>query len=323
MHMSGRHQRRRQIHLLGTHGDMSKPAALHLLQRFVFPGTSAWTHFLRYVLLALGLGFMLAGIVFFFAYNWADLHRFAKLGITGGLLLISVMISLSGSLLLRVRRWFLLAATILTGTMLGVYGQIYQTGADTFDFFLTWTAFSLCWAVAARFPLLWLGYISLLNITLLTWLSQRRPELQTLTALFLPGILNGIAIWISLRWPARFSNTTIPNWYLQILGMAAAGFHSLSALNGIYNGGDAWSPLIYSLIAIQSVIFIYYGLKRRSIFWLAVVGLAVIIVIAGALLKISGDAIMLLAVSLFVAAAVAGLVAGMALLQKKWENGTR
>ena len=40
---------------------------------------------------------MLAGIVFFFAYNWADLHRFAKLGITGGLLLISVMISLSGS----------------------------------------------------------------------------------------------------------------------------------------------------------------------------------------------------------------------------------
>jgi uncharacterized membrane protein len=323
MHMSGRHQRRQQIHLLGTHGDMSKPAALHLLQRFVYPGTTAWMHFLRYVLLAMGLGFLLAGIVFFFAYNWADMHRYAKLGIVAGLLLMSVLISLSGQLLLRVRRWFLLAATILTGTLISVYGQIYQTGADTFDFFLAWTTFSLCWAVAARFPLLWLGYISLLNITLLTWLGQRRPELQTITALYLPGILNGIAVWISLKWPSRISNTAVPTWYLQTLGMAAVGFHTLAALNGIYNGGDAWSPLIYTLIAIQSVIFIFYGLKRRSIFWPALVGLALIIVIAGTLLHLSDGASMLLAVSLIVAAGVAGLVAGIALLQKNWENGTR
>ena len=323
MHMSGRHQRRQQIHLLGTHGDMSKPAALHLLQRFVYPGTTAWMHFLRYVLLAMGLGFLLTGIVFFFAYNWADLHRYAKLGIVGGLLLLSVLISLSWQLLLRVRRWFLLAATVLTGTLIGVYGQIYQTGADTFDFFLAWSVFSLCWAVSARFPLLWLGYISLLNITLLTWLSQRRPELQTLTALFLPGILNGIAIWISLKWPSRISNTTVPAWYLQILGMAAVGFHTLAVLNGIFNGGDAWSSLFYTVIAIQSVIFIFHGLTRRSIFWPALVGLALIIVIAGALLHLSTGASMLLAVSLIVAAGVAGLIAGMALLQKKWENGTR
>lgn len=323
MHMSGRHQRRQQIHLLGTHGDMSKPAALHLLQRFVYPGTTAWMHFLRYVLLAMGLGFLLTGIVFFFAYNWADLHRYAKLGIVGGLLLLSVLISLSRQLLLRVRRWFLLAATVLTGTLISVYGQIYQTGADTFDFFLAWSVFSLCWAVAARFPLLWLGYISLLNITLLTWLSQRWPELQTLTALFLPGILNGIAIWISLKWPSRISNTTVPAWYLQILGMAAVGFHTLAVLNGIFNGGDAWSSLFYTVIAIQSVIFIFHGLKRRSIFWPALVGLALIIVIAGALLHLSTGASMLLAVSLIVAAGVAGLIAGMALLQKKWENGTR
>jgi uncharacterized membrane protein len=142
MHMSGRHQRRRQIHLLGTHGDMSKQAALHLLQRFVYPGTKAWTHFMKYVLLAMGLGLILSGIVFFFAYNWDDLHRFAKLATAGILLLIAAIVSLSSSLL-RIRRWFLLAATILTGTLLGVYGQIYQTGADVFDFFLAWTVFSI------------------------------------------------------------------------------------------------------------------------------------------------------------------------------------
>jgi uncharacterized membrane protein len=322
MHMSGRHQRRRQIHLLGTHGDMSKQAALHLLQRFVYPGTKAWTHFMKYVLLAMGLGLILSGIVFFFAYNWDDLHRFAKLATAGILLLIAAIVSLSSSLL-RIRRWFLLAATILTGTLLGVYGQIYQTGADVFDFFLAWTVFSIGWAIAARFPLLWLMFVSLLNITLLTWLAQRQPVLNTMTALFLSGTLNGLALWISLKWPARISNTTIPEWYLQTLGLLMVSFHTLSTLAGIYNGGDTWSYFIAGLIPVQCTLLLLFGLKRRSIFWLSLLGLALIIVIAGALLKISNHESMFLIVSLMVAGCVAGLIAGIALLQKRWENGAR
>lgn len=320
--MSGRHQRRRQIHLLGTHGDMSRPAALHLLQRFVYPGAIAWMHFMKYVLLAMGLGFMIFGIVFFFAYNWADLHRFAKLGTVATLLVISTMVSLSASLL-RIRRWFLLAATILTGALLAVYGQIYQTGADTFDFFLAWSVFSIGWAVSARFPLLWLVFVSLLNITLLSWSAQRQPELKTMTAMFLSGSLNGLALWISLRFPARISNTTIPEWYLQALSLLMVGFHTLSTLAGIYNGGDPWSYFIAVMIPLQCTMLLLFGLKRKSIFWLSILGLALIIVIAGALLKLSNHESMFLIVSLIVAGSVAGLIAGIALLQKRWENGTR
>ena len=322
MHMSGRHQRRRQIHLLGTHGDMSKPAALHLLQRFVYPGAIAWTHFMKYVLLAMGLAFMIAGIFFFFAYNWEDLHRFVKLGTVGTLLVISTIVSMSSSLL-RIRRWFLLASTILTGTLFAVYGQIYQTGADAFDFFLAWTVFSIGWAIAARFPFLWLLFVSLLNVTLLTWLAQRQPELNTMTAFFLSGTLNGLALWISLKWPARISNTTIPEWYLQVLGLLMVGFHTLSTIAGIYNGGDTWSYFIAGLIPLQCTLLLFFGLKRKSIFWLSILGLALIIVIAGALLKVSNHESMYLIVSLIVAGSAAGLIAGIALLQKRWENGTR
>jgi uncharacterized membrane protein len=308
--------------MLGTHGDMSRPAALHLLKRFVYPGTTAWTHFLKYLLLAMGLGFLLAGIIFFFAYNWADLHRFAKLGTIGALLIISVLVSLSGSLL-RVRRWFLLAATVLTGTFLGVFGQIYQTGADSVDFFLAWTCFSLGWALAARFPLLWLLFVALINITIISWLNLRYPGLQTLTSMFIPGSINTICIWISQKWPARISNTNIPTWYLQVLGLGAVGFHTLAILNGIYNGGDAWSPLIYALIALQWILLFRFGIGQKSIFWPALMGLSVIIVISGAMLKISDDSSMFLAVSLTIAVSIAALVSGIALLQKKWENGTR
>jgi uncharacterized membrane protein len=279
-------------------------------------------HFMKYVLLAMGLGFMMVGIVFFFAYNWADLHRFIKLGTVATLLVISIMVSLSSSLL-RIRRWFLLAATILTGALLAVYGQIYQTGADTFDFFLAWSVFSIGWAVSARFPLLWLVFVSLLNISLLTWLAQRQPELNTMTALFLSGTLNGLNLWISLRWPGRISNTTIPEWYLQALGLFMVGFHTLSTLAGIYNGADTWSYFIAVLIPLQCSLLLLFGLKRKSIFWLSILGLALIIVIAGALLKISNHESMFLIVSLIVAGSVAGLIAGIALLQKRWENGTR
>ena len=40
-----------------------------------------WRHWGRRVLLALAVGQILAGIVFFFAFNWADLPPFAKLGV--------------------------------------------------------------------------------------------------------------------------------------------------------------------------------------------------------------------------------------------------
>jgi hypothetical protein len=42
------------------------------------PGLEAWRKFLDYTLLALGVAFALSGVIFFFAFNWAEMHRFLK-----------------------------------------------------------------------------------------------------------------------------------------------------------------------------------------------------------------------------------------------------
>ena len=45
------------------------------------PNREKWERFLNVLLLILGAGFTVSGIFFFFACNWACMHRFFKLGL--------------------------------------------------------------------------------------------------------------------------------------------------------------------------------------------------------------------------------------------------
>ena len=88
-----------------------------------------------YFLLAVGVGFTVAGIIFFFAYNWEELPKFAKLGIVEVLLVASVLLATFTHWNKLVKQILLTEATFLIGTLFAVFGQIYQTGADAYDLF--------------------------------------------------------------------------------------------------------------------------------------------------------------------------------------------
>ena len=94
-------------------------------------------------LLALGVGQFLAGVVFFFAYNWNDLSDIAKFAVIE----TALAIALGGALLIGLDRVFgqmlLIAASVLTGVLLAVIGQVYQTGADVFELFAAWAVLIL------------------------------------------------------------------------------------------------------------------------------------------------------------------------------------
>src|SRR5436190_1504561 len=55
------------------------------------PPEGPWRRFLATVFLWLGLLQVLAGVIFFFAYNWARLHRFAKLGMLLGAVIAAAL----------------------------------------------------------------------------------------------------------------------------------------------------------------------------------------------------------------------------------------
>ena len=58
---------------------MEKPDSSLLFRQPMYADKRQWKQFLSIFLLAAGVGFTVAGIIFFFAYNWEDLPKFAKL----------------------------------------------------------------------------------------------------------------------------------------------------------------------------------------------------------------------------------------------------
>ena len=125
---------------------MEKTDSSPLSRQALYADKKQWNQFLSIFLLAVGVGFTVAGIIFFFAYNWEELPKFAKLGIVEVLLVASVLLATFTHWNKLVKQILLTGATFLIGTLLAVFGQIYQTGADAYDLFLGWTLFTILWA---------------------------------------------------------------------------------------------------------------------------------------------------------------------------------
>ena len=156
-----------------------------------------WARWGRRALLALGAGQFLAGVVFFFAYNWNDLSDIAKFAVVEAALVIAV----AGALLVGLDRAFgqvlLIAASVLTGVLLAVVGQVYQTGADAFELFVAWTLFILPWTIISRSAVHWLLWL----VVAVTALALYGIQVLTVTLDIARGdvwILVGIAIALAL-----------------------------------------------------------------------------------------------------------------------------
>lgn len=188
--------------------------ALHL--SMASPSRPEWRRFLSTTLMALGTLLVLAGVIYFFAYNWADLHRFAKLGL--------IAAAIAGGAVGAWRlgeglagQFCLLASAVLVGALLAVYGQAYQTGADPYELFVGWAVLILPWVALSRFAPLWLFLLVLMNTGVVLFWAQVLDGGED-TAAWLAvalGLLNGFAwatyehfanlrvTWLQGRWVAR------------------------------------------------------------------------------------------------------------------------
>lgn len=157
----------------------------------VRPDGSRWRALIAGLLLWFGaLGFV-CGVIFFFAYNWQSLGRFAKFALLEAAILLavaafmwlyyraacqpsiasntpSVTVSRSQSTPFgtTVANAVLLAACVLVGGLLALVGQTYQTGADPWQLFALWALMILPFAWVAGFDGLWLLLVGLLNLSI-------------------------------------------------------------------------------------------------------------------------------------------------------------
>lgn len=132
----------------------------------VLPSREGWRHFLDRLLLWMGMLFIASGLIFFLAYNWKDLGRYAKFSLAEALVVAALLLIWYRGLERPEGKAALFGASLFTGALLALIGQTYQTGADTFELFGTWAALILPWVLAGRLAALWLLWLTLVNVAI-------------------------------------------------------------------------------------------------------------------------------------------------------------
>src|SRR5881397_318814 len=150
----------RDVNALRSHGLI--PAARYFAAASAVRDDRAWARWAGRAILAIGAGHLLAGIVSFFAYNWADLPTPAKFATVE----VALVIALAGAWYAGIERAvgqaLLIAASILVGVLLAVIGQVYNTDADAYTLFVAWTVLILPWTVASRSAAHWAVWLVVL-----------------------------------------------------------------------------------------------------------------------------------------------------------------
>lgn len=143
-----------------------KDAQAALATAGALPAARGWRVFLDRLLLWSGAVALAASVIFFVAHNWSDLGKLVKFGLVALLVALAVIgywrlgaDRLSG-------KAALLVAAILLGALLALFGQTYQTGADTWQLFATWAALILPWVLMGRFAGLWILFIAIVDVAI-------------------------------------------------------------------------------------------------------------------------------------------------------------
>ncbi|MBW6390631.1 DUF2157 domain-containing protein [Billgrantia antri] len=189
----------------------------------LYPSGRAWGVFLDRLLLWLGTLALACGLLFLIAYNWTAMGRWLRFGLVQVALVVAIGIYWwavgRGEKDNWVARAALMAASLLLGVLLALFGQVYQTGADPWQLFFFWAVLMLPWTLVARFDALWVLWLGLLNLSLAlyfrTWGGAfGLPFASDTAALWGLFALNTVALalwelgarrwrWLSAGWATR------------------------------------------------------------------------------------------------------------------------
>lgn len=310
---------RDDIYTVTKSSNIDKTTLQTALKEKVYADKSNWSKFLKLLFLSLGAGFTVSGVIFFMAYNWQDLNKFIKLGLLELLIIIGVLFVLLSHSTILVKNITLTAVSLLVGALFAVFGQIYQTGANAYDFFLGWLIFISVWVFVANYAPLWLLFSGLINITFYFYSSQVAKEWPTLVLFLLFVLINGILL-ISFKSFSRRLNT--PSWYTNTLTIVTC-FLSTATIISIDSFTSETMIVLIGIIVITAlyILGILESIKYKNIFNIALISLSIIICTIYYLFRGNNDDVNILLIALFSIVAFSLSVKLLLNLQKKWNRG--
>ncbi|WP_196888503.1 DUF2157 domain-containing protein [Aureivirga sp. CE67] len=310
---------RKELGIISQNSNLTEKEISQILEKDFYTEKNTWLVFLKYFFLSVGAAFLVAGIIFFFAYNWADLNKFVKIGIIETLIVVVTTIILFTKTSELFKNILLTVASFLVGVLFAVFGQIYQTGANAYDFFLGWTVFITIWAVVSNFAPLWLLYIILVNSTFVFYTQQIATYLDEIQVGFFLFTCNIVIYLIFLILPSKLKTFKIEKWFLRILELWILTITTTTITIGIFS---KYNPYFYVLLLSVIVLYttgLFLGYKKQNLFYLGIIPVSILIIICSFLLNISFDVGMLFVISGFVVTCITLLILNLIKLQKKWK----
>ncbi|TYC18102.1 DUF2157 domain-containing protein [Bizionia gelidisalsuginis] len=311
---------RDDIQIISRHSNWSVKNIDQTLKENIYSTKEAWQKFLRLFFISLGVSFTIAGIIFFFAYNWAHLDKFFKIGLVEGLITATTLVILFSKLSHDIKNIILTGAAMLVGVLFAVFGQIYQTGANAYDFFLGWTLLITLWVAVSNFAPLWLIFILLTNTTIVLYSQQIAHNWSFVFITTLLFSCNSVFLIATLFINKINNALKPPHWFTNSLALAVVTSSTIGISFGLFDNskGTLFVLLTVSLLAYSAGI--WYGLKARNGFYLSVIPFSVIVIISALLIKLSDDFGMFFLITIFVITSVTLVIKNLINLQKKWIN---
>ena len=318
---------RKDLQIISRHSNLSKKGIKKVLSEVVYNDAESWLKFLRLLFISLGVSFTTAGIIFFFAYNWNDLDKFIKMGLIEVLIVLTTSTVLFSQFKLDIKNILLTGASVLVGVLFAVFGQIYQTGANAYDFFLGWTLCISLWVFVANFPPLWLVYFTLVNTTFVCY-SEQISNWSNHSMFFMQFILNAFFLLFFIVLKEKVKGLIAPTWFLNVLALATVCCGTMTCISCFLNNYPDYLGVILFCIFVFYIAGIFYGLAIKSNFYIAIISFSSIVIISALLIRIAFDFDHLdllipifLVLSAFIFISVAAIVYTLIHLQKKWNNG--
>ena len=263
---------RRVVEELHAHGYLTASARQAALE-FLNPHIQ-WGLWISRLLLVVGSALVLSGVVYFFAYNWSQIPPAVKLaGIQIGVIAL-VLSACRCGLTQMTGQVLMVAASVLVGVFLAVFGQIYQTGADAYQLFLTWSLLILGWCMISNFAAQWTLWLAVTNVALVLWWVQAGlPTNDTFVLIFVYlALLNGAMLALREFGAQRGHDWVAARWTRVLPTLITLGVLLIAVLWMIESRGDASSSVMLAgIIGLLGHVTLYavYRHGLRDIWALA------------------------------------------------------
>jgi uncharacterized membrane-anchored protein/uncharacterized membrane protein len=163
---------RGRLHALTAAGVLDASQLAGALERLgARPSRSSWARYGYWHSLLIGVVLVVVGTLFFVAANWSALSGLQRMGLVGAAMVGATLVGGQLGETLAGRAVSLLGG-LLFGPLLVVYSQVYQTGADAWQLFATWSGVLLAYAVLVRFVGTWLVVLVCVHTAWFAWMGQ-------------------------------------------------------------------------------------------------------------------------------------------------------